>query len=170
MTKTVVLLIFCLIVQRKVVFSLNTNYYFCNILSLFIWKVTLLTSPCFNFSSRWMLSTCKRYFTKTLLNKCIHKSPFRGTGDWYVTFSVHIVWILPQAVTIKTDVKRNLYDVVSCAIIACSVLQLILCNNFRLSNVMENIHEAKMLQPWIFSITLESLQLLRKKIAACDMQ
>ena len=45
--------------------------------------------------------------------------------------------------------------------IACYVLQFF-CSGCRLSNVMENIHEAKMLQPWIFSITLESLQLLHK--------
>jgi len=48
--------------------------------------------------------------------------------------------------------------------IACSVLQF-LCNNCRFSNVIENIHEAKMLQPRIFSITLERLQ-FRTKIAA----
>jgi len=42
--------------------------------------------------------------------------------------------------------KSPTYAVVSCAIVACNALQL-LCNNCRLSNVMETIHEAKMLQP-----------------------
>jgi len=45
--------------------------------------------------------------------------------------------------------------------ITCNTLQ-VLCNNRRLFNVAESIHEAKMLQPCIFSITLKSLQLLHK--------
>jgi len=41
-----------------------------------------------------------------------------------------------------------------------------LCDNynFRLSNVMENIHKAKMLQPRTSSIVLESIQLLHRKL------
>jgi len=38
------------------------------------------------------------------------------------------------------------------------------CNYCRVSTMMENIHEAKMLQSCIFSIMLESLQLLHKKL------
>jgi len=42
-------------------------------------------------------------------------------------------------------------------------------NNCRLSNVMENIHEvAKTLEPWIFPITLDGLQ-IALKIAARRM-
>jgi len=37
-----------------------------------------------------------------------------------------------------------------------------LCNDCRLSNVTENIHEAQMLQPRIFSVTLESNKLNTK--------
>jgi len=47
-----------------------------------------------------------------------------------------------------------------CAITACNVLQF-LCNNCRLSNLMENIYGCN-----IFAITLESLQLLHKNSSA----
>jgi len=40
-------------------------------------------------------------------------------------------------------------------------------NNCRLSKVVENIRDAKTLQLCIFSIALESSQILQKKIAAC---
>ena len=40
--------------------------------------------------------------------------------------------------------------------IECTALQL-LCNNCRLSNVLENIHGCSIFASWIFSITLESL-------------
>jgi len=48
---------------------------------------------------------------------------------------------------------------------ACNALKF-LCHNCRLSNVMENIHEAKMLQPSIFFIRLKNLQLLHKNCSA----
>jgi len=49
--------------------------------------------------------------------------------------------------------------------IACNALQF-LCNNRRLSNAMENFQAAEMWQPWIFSVTLESMQLLSKNCSA----